>query len=182
MILAILILFYDFTKPPPDPIQIIYAQNNQDISETKNNSVSFTISGAVNQPGTYSLPAGSIIMDGIKAAGDFTSEANITNSDLNLGSLISNQQTIHIPENNENDMTIANEPAFFVDQNIKSNLININTAAKQDLMELNGVGESTAQKIIDYRSTNPFDTIEELMEVKGIGEKSFAKIKDMITI
>ena len=190
LIIAFLVLFYDFTKPPPDPIQIIYAQNNISPDNTSNqNNISFTVSGAVNQPGKYTLPAGSIWLDGIAKAGNFSQFADMSNINQNLGSIIYDQQNIFIPSKTiENDITLVSNPAFFDAENkpeIKqdnSTKININIASKSELMVLTGVGESTAQKIIDYRTTNKFDTIEEIMEIKGIGEKSFEKIKDQITI
>lgn len=60
--------------------------------------------------------------------------------------------------------------------------ININTADIKELMLLNGVGEVTAQAIIDYRGEKKFETIEEIMEVKGIGEKKFENIKELICV
>ena len=61
--------------------------------------------------------------------------------------------------------------------------ININTATAQQLQLLPGIGESIAQRIVDYRETNGnFETIEALMNVSGIGEKKFSDIKDFITI
>jgi comEA protein len=61
--------------------------------------------------------------------------------------------------------------------------ININKAAKDELMKLKGIGEQTAEKIINYRETHGgFSSKEELMEVSGIGEKTFEKLKDEITI
>lgn len=61
--------------------------------------------------------------------------------------------------------------------------ININDALGADLMMLPGIGEVTAERIIDYREkNNGFKKIEDLMNVKGIGEKKFDKIKDYITI
>ncbi len=62
-------------------------------------------------------------------------------------------------------------------------LVNINTASSDDLMKLSGIGTATAEKIIDYRTTNgDFSNIEELMDVKGIGEKTFSKIKNHIYV
>ena len=61
--------------------------------------------------------------------------------------------------------------------------ININTASKDQLMLLSGIGETYAQRIIDYRTENGnFKEIEEIMNVSGIGEKKFEKIKDRIKV
>ena len=57
--------------------------------------------------------------------------------------------------------------------------ININTASKEELDVLPGIGPVRAQAIIDGR---PFKTIEDVMKVKGIKEVEFGKIKDMITV
>ena len=61
--------------------------------------------------------------------------------------------------------------------------ININTADIYTLMRLEGIGETYAQDIIDYREANgPFEKIEDIKNVPGIGEKRFEAIKDMITV
>jgi competence protein ComEA len=61
--------------------------------------------------------------------------------------------------------------------------ININTADAGTLQQLNGVGPSTAQKIIDYRaSVGAFHAIEDIMNVSGIGQKTFEKLKPNITV
>ena len=61
-------------------------------------------------------------------------------------------------------------------------LININTASKEDLLNVTGIGESKANAIIEYRSQNRFDTIEDIMNIQGIKESLFNKIKDEITV
>lgn len=61
--------------------------------------------------------------------------------------------------------------------------ININTASYEELLEITGVGEVIAQRIIDYRTQNgPFQTIEEIKDVKGIGDATFEKMKAEITV
>lgn len=65
---------------------------------------------------------------------------------------------------------------------IKLDKININTAEKDELMEIPGVGDKTADKIIAYRKNKQFASIEEIMEVNGIGEGKFADMKDYIIV
>ena len=60
--------------------------------------------------------------------------------------------------------------------------ININTASKEELKTLDGVGKKAADRIIEYRENKPFEKIEDLMNVKGIGKKKFEKNKDLITV
>lgn len=63
-----------------------------------------------------------------------------------------------------------------------SQKININTASKEELMSLSGIGEALSERIIEYRKTAKFNSIEEITNVYGIGEKTFEKLKDSITV
>ena len=66
---------------------------------------------------------------------------------------------------------------------VGSSIINLNTATKEELMRLDGVGEKTALKIIAYREKiGGFTNLEQLMNVDGIGEKKFATWKKYLTI
>ena len=61
--------------------------------------------------------------------------------------------------------------------------LDLNTASAAQLETLPGVGERTAQRIIEYREKNgAFTKVEHLMNVRGVGEKSFLKLKPMITV
>lgn len=65
----------------------------------------------------------------------------------------------------------------------KNEIININTASEQELEKLNGIGESMAKRIINYRETHGgFSSKEEIMNVKGIGRKVFENIKKNICV
>ncbi|HTI45149.1 MAG TPA: helix-hairpin-helix domain-containing protein [Casimicrobiaceae bacterium] len=61
--------------------------------------------------------------------------------------------------------------------------LNLNTATKEDLVALQGIGPSKAQAILDYRAAHGgFKTIDELKDVKGIGAKRFEKLKAELTV
>lgn len=126
------------------------------------------IKGAVNAPGYYELEEGSRYKDAILAAGGETASANL--DAINLATKILDGEIIVVP-------SVGNQGAE------NSSKININTADLYQLCKLDGVGEATAKKIIEYRAKNgPFVRIEALMKVEGIGTSKFNKIKNLITI
>lgn len=65
---------------------------------------------------------------------------------------------------------------------IQKESISLNHATQEQLMTLSGIGEKTAQKIIDYRKEQPFYTIEDIMKVKGIGEKTYLRLRDLLCL
>lgn len=65
---------------------------------------------------------------------------------------------------------------------IAAQKINLNSATIEQLIELKGIGEKTALKIVEYRKTSQFTKIEDLLNVKGIGEKTFKNISSQLTV
>ncbi len=77
--------------------------------------------------------------------------------------------------------TVDNTSSGAVSQGTSAEKVNINTADKELLCSLDGIGETKADAIISYREANgEFTDIEDLIKVEGIGQKTFEKIKDMI--
>ena len=68
------------------------------------------------------------------------------------------------------------QPAFAVAK------VNLNTATVEQLVELKGIGEKTAQKIIEYRKQKKFNTVDELANVKGVGEKTVERLRGQLTV
>lgn len=173
--------YYLYTQEDTTPI---ITDNTQTQIQDKQEDITITVyvSGEVNSPGLVELPSDSRIADAIKACGDFTPLAD--KAKINLAQKLTDGMQIQVnsktPVNNSNEQvndTNSNSP----NNNSSSNLININTATKEDLDTLPGIGPATAQKIIDYRQEHGnFSSIEDIKNVKGIGEAKFSKMQDKI--
>lgn len=151
------------------------------------------VGGEVVSPGLYELPENSRINDAINLAGGVTEKADT--STVNLAYILSDAMKIVIPKKEVkkvvskttyyNSTPVINVTSGVTENEIfeESNKININFSTKEQLTSINGIGDSTAQKIIDYRNKNgKFNDIEDIKNVSGIGEKKYEKIKDKITV
>lgn len=148
------------------------------------------VSGAVNQPGVFSLPTNSRVQDALNAAGDLAPEADVQS--LNLAAFLVDGDLIWIPSKSFDQtqgQTRANDQISKVPTPAQptvpteSKLININTASQSELESLPSIGPVTAQKIIAYREAHgPFKQIENIQQVNGIGPATFDDIKGLITI
>jgi competence protein ComEA len=144
--------------------------------------ITVDVSGAVVRPGVFELPAGSRVEDAIQAAGGLLPEA--FSESLNMAAPLSDGTKVLVPmrpdppEGKQNGNATSNTTAYGA-----GFPININTASKNTLTALPGIGETKAQAIIDYRTEHgPFTHPEQLMEASGIGEATYEKLKDLITI
>jgi len=133
------------------------------------------VTGAVNNPGVYSLSGRSRVIDAIKAAGDSAPGADL--STINLARVLNDGEQIYV------DSTVVNSSGQRVSKKVASGPININRATLRQLDGLDGIGPVIAGRIIDYRKKNgSFLTIEDLQKVSGIGAAKFAQIKSKVRI
>lgn len=151
-------------------------------SESGEETVVVHICGAVQAEGVYTLPAGSRYLDAVEAAGGFTEEA--AEDYLNLATVLTDGEKIVVPTEEEAVSLEAEEAAANESEEEESDgLVDINTAGREELMTLTGIGEVKADAIIAYREEHgDFETIEDIMNVSGIKEGAFAKIKDQIKV
>jgi len=139
------------------------------------------VSGEVVSPGLYELDEGSRINDAINVAGGITNDACLDN--VNLAYILSDGMKITIPKKSKNLSYIETPVIFTGASNDSQQLININTATMEELCKLDGVGESTAKKIINFRNEKGgFKSKEELKNVPGIGDSKYDSLKNDITI
>lgn len=166
-------------------------------SPTTNKTITVYIVGCVANPSVVEIPVGSIVKDAVDAAGGLTADADPMK--INMAYPLSDNMMIKIPsvteKNNgissENDNWIVtavpvNTPSASSPATEGSNtetIININTADIKELCLLPGIGESTAQKIVNYRNEHgSFEYIEDIMKIPGIKQSRFDEIKDLITV
>lgn len=146
--------------------------------DTSSKIIKVYVCGEVQKSKVVELSTGARWEDAIQAAGGFTSLAD-TNQ-INLAKLVKNGDKVFVPTKIE-----LSEPTGISSgtKSLLSNLIPINSAGKEDLMTLPGIGDVKAEAIILYREQNGrFDELEDLMKVSGIGEKTFEKLKDLIRL
>lgn len=168
-------------------------------------NIKVEIKGAVINPGVYTLNKDSTISELVKKASGLESNADI--SVTNMAKRLEDEDVVIIYSKDEiNEMKKGNTSVKYVDKEcicpminnvslfdeavtnldgiiIDTGKVSLNSATKEELMTLPGIGESKANLIIEYReNNNGFKTIEEIMNVKGIGKSMYEKIKGYIIL
>ena len=135
------------------------------------------VTGEVVSPGVYELPAGSRVIDAIKAAGGARAKAAL--SDLNLARIIKDGEQIYVDPIYKAGASIRTGSKAAVPRGP----ININRASASELDSLDGIGPVIAKRIIAYRTTNgAFLAVEDLLKVSGIGDAKLAQFKEKIRV
>ncbi|EEL68853.1 MULTISPECIES: helix-hairpin-helix domain-containing protein [Bacillus] len=132
------------------------------------------VKGAVFKEGVYEMKEGDRVKEAVEKAGGLLPDADVKK--VNLAQMVQDQMLLYVPNKNEP----VQEGATFSKSEGK---VQINTASKEQLEKITGIGSRKAESILKYREEHgPFQKIEDLLEIDGIGAKSLEKIKDQIII
>ena len=134
------------------------------------------VKGAVKHPGVFETTKDKRVKDLIEEAGGLLDDADT--STLNLSQKVKDQMIIYVLKHGEKPKQISDSSS-----SSNTDVININTANKEQLMKISGVGKTKAEAIIAHREKNgDFKKKEDITKVRGIGKSTFEKIKDKIEV
>lgn len=150
---------------------------NDEKIESKDGQICVYITGEIVNPGVYYIDEGKRLNDLIELCGGFTPVADL--DEINLAEKLNDSDKIYIPSKKVN---VEYDNEEYEEEDNNEGLININTASKSELKELDGIGDTLADNIINYRKKNKFTSIEDILNVDGIGQAKFDKIKEYICI
>lgn len=149
-----------------------------------NNTITVFVSGEINNPGVVTIESEKRLSDVVEILGGTTENADLNK--VNLAMKLEDESHYIIPKIGENVEVHSNYTSVDsneIIQDEKSNLVNINKATIQELDILPGIGEATANKIINYREENgQFKSIDEIKNVNGIGDKKYEEVKNLISV
>ena len=152
--------------------------NKDEKAEDKHDEKIFVdVKGAVKHPGVFETIKDKRVKDLIEEAGGLLDDADT--STLNLSQKVKDQMVIYVLKHGEKPKQISDSGS----SSSNTDVININTANKEQLMKISGVGKTKAEAIISYREKNgDFKKKEDITKVRGIGKATFDKIKDKIEV
>ncbi|WP_084369657.1 ComEA family DNA-binding protein [Microbispora sp. ATCC PTA-5024] len=137
------------------------------------------VTGKVRRPGVLSLPAGSRVVDAIKAAGGVRRGADPGGVNLARRLVDGEQIVVGAPAGQAGGSGQGPQPLPGTD----GTPVNLNTATVEQLNTLPGVGDVLAQRIVEFRTAHGgFQSVDQLQQVSGIGERKFAELRDKVAV
>ena len=152
--------------------------NKDEKAENRHDEKIFVdVKGVVKHPGVFETTKDKRVKDLIEEAGGLLDDADT--STLNLSQRVKDQMVIYVLKHGEKPKQISDGGS----SSSNTDVININTANKEQLMKISGVGKTKAEAIIAHREKNgDFKKKEDITKVHGIGKATFEKIKDKIEV
>ena len=152
--------------------------NKDEKAENRHDEKIFVdVKGAVKHPGVFETTKDKRVKDLIEEAGGLLDDADT--STLNLSQKVKDQMVIYVLKHGEKPKQMSDGGS----SSSNTDVININTASKEQLIKISGVGKTKAEAIIAHREKNgDFKKKEDITKVRGIGKATFEKIKDKIEV
>ena len=165
--------------------------------EKKEKTIQVYVSGAVREPGIYTLPAGARAKDALEAAGGMRPDARAER--VNLAKKLRDGSHVYVPTLKNNGVSAkvtsqrsskyakangaaAGAESSWSDFSNADRKVNLNTATQAELIALPGIGPSTANRILALRRVRAFTRVEDLLQVRGIGESKLNKLRPYVTV
>lgn len=127
------------------------------------------IKGAVINEGVYEVTSDMRVKDVISLAGGFREDAD--KNQINLAQVVYDEMVVFVP-------VIGAQNSIPIEETV----VNLNTATKEKLMTVKGIGEKKAEAILTYRQKKPIKKLEDLLELKGFSEKFIESIRTLVRV
>lgn len=155
-----------------DPVEVVVTEGNGTNELTE--EIIVEIKGAVARPGVYSIPKDKRLNDLLMLAGGNTEQSDMRS--VNLAKKLKDGESYVIP-------IIGEEPQPSSPASDEPGKLDVNTATREQLMEVPGIGPATADNILRKRDElGEFKAIEDLLEVDRIGDKTLEKLKEYLEV
>ena len=181
------------------PAPVLTQQAGSIAKEKKAKTMQVYVSGAVREPGIYTLPAGARAKDALEAAGGLRQDAKAER--VNLAKKLRDGSHVYVPTLKNNGVLAkvtsqtskksaqnaqakdtASTESSWGDFSNADRKVNLNTATQAELIALPGIGPSTANRILALRRVRAFTKVEDLLQVRGIGESKLNKLRPYVTV
>ncbi|HJA27212.1 MAG TPA: helix-hairpin-helix domain-containing protein [Candidatus Limosilactobacillus intestinigallinarum] len=152
---------------------------------TNGGQVCVDVKGAVKHPGIYKLKGGARVNEAVAAAGGTIANADM--KQVNLAKQLADAEVVYVPVNGETIPGTSTAGAASAGPTAGSSsqttTVNLNTATKEQLCQITGIGDKKADLILQYREQHgQFKSVDELKQVSGFGDKSVEKIRDQLAV
>lgn len=171
------------TSPPAPAVAAAAAPVRPPAAPASPAEVVVDVGGKVRNPGVYTLPSGSRVVDALKAAGGANRGVALTG--LNLARLLVDGEKILVGVRRPPGLMgpQGHVPTVGTPTSEAGPVLDLNVATAEQLQELPGIGPVLSERIVEYRIEHGgFGSITELKDVSGIGEATFADLEDKVRV